>query len=1195
MPDAAGIPSRADYGDLAKLAPGLVDFVIQRHRAERAGLHNDIRLGTPDTGLYSWATKHELPEPGARRALFQQPLHSHAYGAFEGRIPSGYGKGDVRVSRRGQVLVTDVRPDRIEFTTADQRHPERFALLRPRKWGAKDWLLINRTTLTKPPYDKVRYRKIPADQVESAISQMQQGDTLERKLDGASTLIQLLKDGVELTSYRTSKTTGRPITHTERMFGSAGKLAVPPELVGTVLKGELYGVRGQGGLKDMISPQELGSLLNSTLGESLRRQHADDVRLKAMIYDIQQLGKNPIDSQQTPRLERRKLIEQVLRSLPADKFHISEAATTPEEAQKLWSEISGAGYSPATEGVVHWPLHGTPAKSKLVEEQDVHLTGTFPGEGKYKGVGVGGFTYANEPGGPTIGRVGTGLSDALRQEAQMDPAAFVGRVARIRAQHQYPSGAWRAPSLLALHEDYPTQEKAARSAVIIKGNPARQGADTYGGIYEMLAKHLQNSGYDVSFDPGEPFTTPPQADVWLGHSRGADRLRFATEAGVPLTIPIGSKLPGAVNHPDDQVDIEPDAYDALPAETRRAHNTLHADQWAEIRKRLAALHEDYPTSKTAARTTTHTATRNGQTYDISALLARLAARQTTRVPLPAISRSSRDGFSPQRYAAANVSFPIVLDETGRLWDGRHRVAKLQDAGESEVDAQIATQEDLDAVKQASTLLGDLGVTIDRPKGYRKVFQTLQGPVTQEYPVDYGYFNDLINPDDNEELDVFVGSGGPHYGRFMKGRTLSGTWEPDERKWYHGLDDAELAAVMAFFEDQDGDLLRDKQTFKTPEELLADIRAAGQLRSKTAAGAPVIRGERMRREEFLICPHCRKQIGEKELYYDGEEWFHRPCEDDGPIEMPGPGRSLLAEFGLDKEAAVGTSRDEAKAGKHAAQYELGQALVLLARSAGEKQGAAAPELSYSLKGKLLKSQSGWLLLQIPNALARGAFEALHEPGAELPPDFNAHISVMRPEELATIEGGADAVKERGKDFAYTLGPVRSVTPAGWNDMSKVWYIEVRSPELQQLRRSYGLASLPNNGKFQFHITFAVRRKGALTGKSASLLYKFGEGVWDGAPADAPPADLLLSPGDPQINVLDELKALKQHSDRGDYAAKHRLARKLLSRSAADFVVDSRTGKIVGVTHQPTGFRFHLPATVLPAEFPFNAPAAPGLMR
>jgi hypothetical protein len=40
------------------------------------------------------------------------------------------------------------------------------------------------------------------------------------------------------------------------------------------------------------------------------------------------------------------------------------------------------------------------------------------------------------------------------------------------------------------------------------------------------------------------------------------------------------------------------------------------------------------------------------------------------------------------------------------------------------------------------------------------------------------------------------------------------------------------------------------------------------------------------------------------------------------------------------------------------------------------------------------------------------------------------------------------------------------------------LRVHSPELQELRRSYGLSSLPNDGKFDFHITVAIRRKNVL---------------------------------------------------------------------------------------------------------------------
>jgi len=37
----------------------------------------------------------------------------------------------------------------------------------------------------------------------------------------------------------------------------------------------------------------------------------------------------------------------------------------------------------------------------------------------------------------------------------------------------------------------------------------------------------------------------------------------------------------------------------------------------------------------------------------------------------------------------------------------------------------------------------------------------------------------------------------------------------------------------------------------------------------------------------------------------------------------------------------------------------------------------------LKGRLILSKSGWLLLTVPNDVGKGFFAAIREPGAELP--------------------------------------------------------------------------------------------------------------------------------------------------------------------------------------------------------------------
>jgi GNAT superfamily N-acetyltransferase len=80
-----------------------------------------------------------------------------------------------------------------------------------------------------------------------------------------------------------------------------------------------------------------------------------------------------------------------------------------------------------------------------------------------------------------------------------------------------------------------------KKAVIIKGNPyyLEQGPDTagYAAYYKAIEDELRSAGYeDVVYDKGEPMTLPPPADLWVGHSRGASRLRFAPKGTKTLNI-----------------------------------------------------------------------------------------------------------------------------------------------------------------------------------------------------------------------------------------------------------------------------------------------------------------------------------------------------------------------------------------------------------------------------------------------------------------------------------------------------------------------------------------------------------------------------------------------------------------------------------------------------------------------------------
>jgi ADP-ribose pyrophosphatase YjhB (NUDIX family)/energy-coupling factor transporter ATP-binding protein EcfA2 len=609
---AKGIPDRSEYGDMAQLQAGqLVNWIIQRHMARRAGPHYDVRFGTPDTGLFSWATRKELPPPGKKILAVQQPLHSHAYGQFEGEIPSGYGAGTVKKHDEGKILLTKVEPGKVHFTVAHRRYPERFVLVKPQSdkgVGSRpnNWLLMNVTPTTPLPYKKESYKSIPADKVEPLLEKLQEGSSVQAKIDGALTLTHLLKDKIEVLSYRQSKVHGGPILHTERVFHGLPQTEIPKEYQGSVLKGELYAQQhapsssgamdvpftGEGlqprvrvvmpykdkylletlhnkkyperlgmtrfpgggvepgetprqaavrelqeelGVKiapnalthlgviphhewkhdehylhlpehtvtpgiyrnaiggdqeihltaghptgpkyfgpdvsqllarvhgpTKVAPQVLGGILNSSVAKSLEAQRANDIGLKQMVFDVQQVGKKPIDFNKVPYAERSDTVRKILAAIGGPEseriqstIQPPQEAKSPADALRLYREIA-SGQHPATEeGIIIHPKTGKPMKSKLFDEHDVFVRGFFPGQGKWKDKGVGGFVYSHEPEGPIAGEVGTGFTDAMRQEFFNNPDEYVGRRARVQSTAKLRSGALFQPSLLALHEDYP--------------------------------------------------------------------------------------------------------------------------------------------------------------------------------------------------------------------------------------------------------------------------------------------------------------------------------------------------------------------------------------------------------------------------------------------------------------------------------------------------------------------------------------------------------------------------------------------------------------------------------------------------------------------------------------------------------------------------------------------------------------------
>lgn len=304
------------------------------------------------------------------------------------------------------------------------------------------------------------------------------------------------------------------------------------------------------------------------------------------------------------------------------------------------------------------------------------------------------------------------------------------------------------------------------TAVLITGNPRFiKGNKKADAFYDAIEAHLVKNGYKVTRDPGNDYTEPPKADLWVGHSRGAGRLRFAPSG--TKTIAFGSSAEGAINHPNDDVNTpfhltggEP------PAEhfefTDAMKSAIESSAVQRRRKDYAALgptsafvpgakrYEDKqpPLTRLLAHALqrgmeelsqyereykrdkggkfaseeepereemgehTHSSKVQGKlrTLDVVALIKLVRGRKVEKVSLEeldGVDRSKASGFSKKRLEEADTSYPLLVEEkTGELIDGRHRAVKLLDQGKKTAKAHLLSPRDI-AVATLARLLDGL--------------------------------------------------------------------------------------------------------------------------------------------------------------------------------------------------------------------------------------------------------------------------------------------------------------------------------------------------------------------------------------------------------------------------------------------------------------------------------------------------------
>ncbi|MDD1668528.1 MAG: non-homologous end-joining DNA ligase [Methanomicrobiales archaeon] len=116
-------------------------FVVHEHRARH--LHYDLRIER-DGVLKSWAVPKGVPEvEGEKHLAVETEDHPLEYLTFEGTIPEGeYGAGTEAIWDTGTYDTLAWGEGKIELVFHGKRLSGRYALIRFRRPGKKDWLLL---------------------------------------------------------------------------------------------------------------------------------------------------------------------------------------------------------------------------------------------------------------------------------------------------------------------------------------------------------------------------------------------------------------------------------------------------------------------------------------------------------------------------------------------------------------------------------------------------------------------------------------------------------------------------------------------------------------------------------------------------------------------------------------------------------------------------------------------------------------------------------------------------------------------------------------------------------------------------------------------------------------------------------------------------------------------------------------------
>lgn len=438
------------------------EFALQRHIADQAGEHHDLRLARSQQGPgLSWALPKGIPNPGEKNLAIQQPDHDVKYFDFEGEIEDGYGSGDVKLEKRTKAEVLESDNDRVKFNLYDRQVPQEMLLT---KMEDDDWLLINNTPTRKKediPSDKPDMRELKEDEEQEKIKELLSDNEhiTEEKLDGSHGIIKLKPgENPRVYSYREAKNPTGLINHTWKVK-DLKDVKVPEDMDETILRGELWGQKK--GSEEPMGVNEIGGILNSKVRKSRKKQE-ELGKLRPAIFDVVKKGEQKVED--APYGSKNKIIENIISRVPL--LEKPRQGWSSSEKRSLYDRIKRGDDDRTKEGVL-FKNKNEPTDVKRVKfnpEFDVVIDEILPAqEGtKYEGSHAGAISYRWPGDSVSVGNIGTGFSDKLRKAMWENPDEYEGKVIKVKAHEVYPKrnapdgasrGALRMPAFKAFHPD----------------------------------------------------------------------------------------------------------------------------------------------------------------------------------------------------------------------------------------------------------------------------------------------------------------------------------------------------------------------------------------------------------------------------------------------------------------------------------------------------------------------------------------------------------------------------------------------------------------------------------------------------------------------------------------------------------------------------------------------------------------------